>query len=147
MRRRFLSPLLAVVLLVPLLASPAAGTALPVQDGARADVGILHDVTCVGEVNAPTKTATAVSVSGAVEGTGPVDVANTYIAVQILEGGTWRNYGNVTSTSSTSRTLILSDGATLKPGTWQYRGRIHREAFHGNWGSNDWYGPSRTFTG
>ncbi|MGH3734092.1 MAG: hypothetical protein ACRDT6_00430 [Micromonosporaceae bacterium] len=75
-----------------------------------------------------------------------MDIAYTYITVQIRENGSWRNYGNATSTNSTSARLILTDGAPLKRGTWAYRGRIHREAYHGNWGVNDWYGFYRWFT-
>jgi len=142
MRRRSRFQLLAVALLLFFLASPGVAVALP-ADGAT----IQHDITCMGDVNPPTKSGSAVSVTGAVECTGSVDLANTYITVQILENGAWRNYGNVTTTSSTTRTLILSDGATLKPGAWSYRGRIHREAFHGTWGTNDWYSASRSLQG
>lgn len=144
--RRILSAL-GLAILIPLLTlAPANALVATSPAAASGDVTIMHNVTCTGDVNPPTRSGNAVSVSGAVECTGSVDVANTYITVQIYENGAWRNYGNVTSTSSTARTLILSDGATLKPGTWQYRGRIHREAFHGNWGSNDWYGPGQVFT-
>lgn len=98
-----------------------------------------HAIVCEGDANQPTRSGTAVSVSGAVECNGSVDIANTYITVQINENGSFRNYGNPTSTSSTSSVLILSDGAPGKSGCWRYRTRIHREAFHGNWGTNDWY--------
>lgn len=104
-----------------------------------------HAVSCVGSVNPPTRTTTAVSVSGAVECNSSVDVANTYFTVQIYDNG-WRDYGKAFVTSSTSATLIMSDGAPLKSGTWSYRGRIHREAFHGSWGTSDTYGASRTYS-
>ena len=119
-------------------------------------MALAHSILCSGDVNVPTySSGTAVGVSGAVEcwvvpGTGPgtasVDIADTYITVQIYENGAWRNYGNPTYTSSTAKTLILTDGAPGKKGTWKYRGRIHREAFHGTWDADNWYGPSRTMT-
>jgi hypothetical protein len=43
-------------------------------------------------VNGIFTTSTAVSTSGAVECTGSVDVANTYMPVHIHEHGNWRNY-------------------------------------------------------
>jgi len=65
-----------------------------------------------------------------------------HLTIQIRENGSYRNYGTRFETTSTSRTLIMSDGAPRKAGCFYYRGRIHREGFHGNWSSNDWYGLS-----
>lgn len=121
--------------------APSGAFAKPAPDST-----IQHNVVCSADVNSVTRTTTAVSVSAAVTCNGSVDVAYTSLTVQIFENGSWRNYGVPFETSATGPTLIMSDGAPLKSGTWSYRGRIHREAFHGTWGVNNWYGTQRTYT-
>jgi hypothetical protein len=108
---RFMFRARLAILMAACFVFAAAG---PAEAGLRSGVSPQHTITCTGDVNAPSRTTTAVRVSGAVECNGTVDIAYTYLTVQIYENGRWRNYGNPFETNSTSATLIMSDGAGLK---------------------------------
>ena len=104
-----------------------------------------HDVVCVLSIDAPAKvSSTAVGVWGRVRCNSSVDAANTTVQLQKIVNGVWTNFGNPTSISDTGPELDIYDGAPGSPGCNSYRGRIHREAYHGNWGYTTKYSSYQT---
>lgn len=138
----FAATITIMVTAVPASSSiPAAkeGDATTLADG---DVTPQHAIWCSGGASRPYRNGTAVVASGYVSCNGEVDVANTCAQLQVFENAAYRLYGNPVCTSSTAAYFEISDSAGLKVGSDYYRLRIHREAFHGTWGTNDWYGNS-----
>lgn len=119
----------------------AAQAAKPGSDDGGAT--IQHDIVCTMTIGRPYKVSgTSVRTDGTVRCNYSPDAANTTVQLQILEGSSWRNYGNPYTTSSTGVNLYPYDSAGMLTGCNYYRGRLHREAFHGNWGSNTIYSSS-----
>lgn len=94
-----------------------------------------HDVICVSTIGRPfAATSSAVGVFGEVECNYSPDIAVTTVQLQRIVNGAWTNYGNAVSSSSTAVYLSIYDGAGAPSGCHRFRGRIHREGFHGTWG-------------
>lgn len=110
-------------------------TSVPAHASVPTTVTPLHDIVCVSTIGIPFEaTATAVGVIGEVECNYSPDIAVTTVQLQKSVNGTWQNFGNPVSSSSTATYLSIYDGAPGSSDCHRYRGRIHREAFHHNWG-------------
>lgn len=125
----------AALLATLLTASPAAADPTP---PARSE---MHNVVCSTAVRTPIAIGTSVNASGTWRCNASPDIALTTIVVQIRENGSWRDYGNASTSASTAPNGNMSDGAPAKAGCWDYRGRITREGFHHTWGITTKYSP------
>lgn len=131
--RRLIASLFAALMLLTL-------TSVPTHASVPTTVAPLHDVVCTSTIGKPFKaTTTAVGVYGEVRCNYSPDVAVTTVQLQRIYNGVWQNFGSPVSSSSTATYLRIYDGAGAPSGCTDFRGRIHREAFHHNWGSTTKY--------
>ena len=139
MRRRRLTASLFATLMALTLTSVPAHASVPTT------VTPLHDVVCTSTIGTPFKaTAAAVGVYGEVRCNFSPDIAVTTVQLQRIVNGVWQNFGNPVSSSSTATSLSIYDGASVSSDCHRFRGRIHREAFHHNWGYTTKYGTPVT---
>jgi hypothetical protein len=137
-RRRLTASLFAALMLLTI-------TSVPAHASVPTTVTPLHDVVCISTIGTPFKaTATAVGVIGEVECNYSPDAAVTTVQLQRIVNGVFQNFGNPVSSSSTATYLSIYDGAGVSSGCHRFRGRIHREAFHGTWGYTTKYGTPVT---
>lgn len=131
------SAAIALASIMPATAA-SAGTAAP-----------RHNITCkwTQYYGTPTKiTATAISGSVRVQCSDNLDNSNTQALLQIYGGG-YKDFGNAVTSYSTSTTIVVTDTAGARAGTWPYRTKGTHFGQHGNiFALPVYYSDSRVLT-